>query len=317
MTLTEEMIPLPSSNSLVAATELSFIQTIFCETNQQLVESLHAISRKGNAAKWAKVSAQPTPRERGDIFETVRNLWSSSTGVWCAIDLEGWEEDRSGKIITEFGFSFVHWNKGKEVSDMGHLIVKEHKMYKNGKYVADNRMNYKFGASKVLKRSAFRARIQQLISGLRKHGPLFLIFHDCKQDIKYLTDPEMNPRILAPIDGHSMLQPGATPQKGVYIVDTADLFRALEGFGRQAKSLENVCRALKISSQCLHNAGNDAHYTMLATMAMVSGGQIDTQRQQRWPLAHVKASSKASTSKAKLAEEDNDDDYDGYDDYEE
>ena len=50
------------------------------------------------------------------------------------------------------------------------------------------------------------------------------------------------------------------PQTGeVYVVDTADLFAALEGESGNTRSLERVCRHLQIPTQYLHNAGNDAH----------------------------------------------------------
>jgi len=68
------------------------------------------------------------------------------------------------------------------------------------------------------------------------------------------------------------------------VLDTKELFSALEGegFGSQSK-LERVCRLLGFKPEYLHNAGNDAHYTMLAAAEMISGEEIDTQRERRWP----------------------------------
>ena len=54
--------------------------------------------------------------------------------------------------------------------------------------------------------------------------------------------------------------PDAPPQDGIFIVDTSDLFAALEGeAGGNRRSLERVCRHLQITTTYLHNAGNDAH----------------------------------------------------------
>lgn len=52
-----------------------------------------------------------------------------------------------------------------------------------------------------------------------------------------------------------------SPQTGeLYVVDTADLFCALEGdASNNRRSLERVCRHLQIPTNYLHNAGNDAH----------------------------------------------------------
>ena len=57
-----------------------------------------------------------------------------------------------------------------------------------------------------------------------------------------------------------MVLPDA-PQRGeVYAVDTADLFAALEGDSSgNTRSLERVCRLLRIPTEFLHNAGNDAY----------------------------------------------------------
>jgi hypothetical protein len=111
-----------------------------------------------------------------------------------------------------------------------------------------------------------KERIHTMIHSMANPGPLFLIFHDNHQDIKYLSSPE----IEAPLDGLSFLLPEScaeaeaatsdTPKK--YVIDTSELFAALEGdSGGQKRSLERVCRLLQIKSsltQHLHNAGNDA-----------------------------------------------------------
>ena len=51
-------------------------------------------------------------------------------------------------------------------------------------------------------------------------------------------------------------QAADTPMHGV---DTAELFAALEGESNNTRSLERVCRHLKIETSYLHNAGNDAY----------------------------------------------------------
>jgi hypothetical protein len=107
-----------------------------------------------------------------------------------------------------------------------------------------------------------KERIHTMIESMATPGPLFLVFHDNSQDIKYLRSPEIN----APLDGLSFILPETcadaetsdTPK--VYVIDTSELFAALEGdSGGQKRSLERVCRLLQIkSTQHLHNAGNDA-----------------------------------------------------------
>jgi hypothetical protein len=106
--------------------------------------------------------------------------------------------------------------------------------------------------------------IHTMIQSMANPGPLFLVFHDNHQDLKYLCSPELD----APLDGLSFFLPEScaeaessdTPK--IYVIDTAELFAALEGdSGGQKRSLERVCRLLQLKStltEHLHNAGNDA-----------------------------------------------------------
>ena len=103
-----------------------------------------------------------------------------------------------------------------------------------------------------------------MIQSMRKPGPLFLVFHDNHEDLKYLRSPE----IEAPLEDLSFFLPEsckeaeASDTNKIYVIDTSELFAALEGdSGGQKRSLERVCRLLQIKSeftQHLHNAGNDA-----------------------------------------------------------
>ncbi|KAI0375610.1 hypothetical protein BV20DRAFT_959607 [Pilatotrama ljubarskyi] len=192
------------------------------------------------------------------------------------MDFEAWDMDHTA--LTEFGWSLARWVDGELVREDGHLIVKEHRIYTQ-KYVPNHREFYSFGDSEVVNKHTFKQRIQDLINKHREAGPLFLVFHDNSQDIKYLKSDAVNA-----VERLDYLLPDS-PQKGeVYVVDTADLFAALEGDASNNKrSLERVCRHLQIPTKFLHNAGNDAHYTLDAMMSMASGDPVDQQREQRWP----------------------------------
>jgi len=134
-----------------------------------------------------------------------------------------------------------------------------------------------------------KEQIHNMIQSMATSGPLFLVFHDNSQDIKYLRSPE----IEAPLDGLSFILPEScteaetsdTPK--VYVVDTSELFAALEGdSGGQKRSLERVCRLLQIKStftEHMHNAGNDARCTYLVLKELAGGDPLDMQRVARWP----------------------------------
>jgi hypothetical protein len=108
--------------------------------------------------------------------------------------------------------------------------------------------------------------------------------------------------VEAPLTGLAYMLPDATPDDGIWVIDTGDLFAALEGEpGGNKRGLERICRHLQIPTEWLHNAGNDAHvctlldntestilmcslqYTLLALKTMASGDPVDLQREKRWP----------------------------------
>jgi DNA polymerase III epsilon subunit-like protein len=50
------------------------------------------------------------------------------------------------------------------------------------------------------------------------------------------------------------------PDKGLFVVDTSDLFAGLEGASTgDRRSLVRLCNHLQIQTENLHNAGNDAY----------------------------------------------------------
>lgn len=66
--------------------------------------------------------------------------------------------------------------------------------------------------------------------------------------------------IEAPLEDMTFQLPENLPDKGTLIVDTSDMFCALEGDSGQKRSLEKMCHLLGHSTTGhMHNAGNDAH----------------------------------------------------------
>lgn len=64
--------------------------------------------------------------------------------------------------------------------------------------------------------------------------------------------------IEADLTGLSYRLPDAMPDEGIFVVDTSNLFAALEGEGlTNRRSLDRVCKHLQVPTEYLHNAGND------------------------------------------------------------
>ncbi|KAF7326678.1 putative nucleolar protein C2C4.08 [Mycena venus] len=245
MKLTSQVIPLPSSNHLFTHSELSSVSPAVHPSLKYLTTEMKLIT--GNGLKRIKKinsrvsGCPPSLISRRNTFERVRNLWAARTGVWCALDFETWTGDFTHGIITEFGYSRIHWDAHGEEERGIQDISREH-------------YNPEFGVSVEVTKAEFKKTVCDLISGMNARGPVFLVFHDPREDIN----------------------------GGTFIVDTAVLWGALRG-RTENESLQRVCKVLQIHTEYLHNAGNDAHYTLDALREMASGEPLDAQAERRWP----------------------------------
>ncbi|KAF9446955.1 hypothetical protein P691DRAFT_803252 [Macrolepiota fuliginosa MF-IS2] len=275
MKLTKTLLPMPYSDCLVLSSELKHITTHIYPDGGALRGAVKNLDKHNKRLK----GSNPALLSRRHIFQRTRELVVAKSGTWCAIDFEGWERDHT--IITEMGFSILRWDAdGQPTRESGHWIIKEAEGYRNGTYVPDYRYAYNFGTSEKIPRSTFKSRVRELIEQLRAEGPLYLVFHDNSQDIKYMTSSTID----APLDDLSYLLPDNAPTTGLFVVDTSDLFGALIGLSTgQRRSLEKTCRMLQIDTSFLHNAGNDAYYTLEAMIQMAQGEAVDEQREKRWP----------------------------------
>ncbi|KAI0068534.1 hypothetical protein BV25DRAFT_1791899 [Artomyces pyxidatus] len=309
--LTKELIPLPYSDCLLTKSSLQNWSPVIYKTGGELRSANKVIEKNNRRLKGTDTALAA----RRLAFERVRALWAEKQGVWCSLDFEAWDLDH--KVLTEFGWSLARWEDGKEVEEMGHLIVKEHQYYTN-QYVPEHRHRYNFGTSEIVSRKEFKTRINDLLDRISTPGPLFLVFHDNSQDVKYLRSES----VQAPLANLSYLLPDScaatmtADDPGLFVIDTAELFAALEGdsSGAQKRSLERVCRHLQIPTDYLHNAGNDARYTHLALISMASGDPLDIQREKRWP-NHTQGATGPAVKFSKVEEdsEASDDEGDGGD----
>ncbi|KAG5639275.1 hypothetical protein H0H81_004936 [Sphagnurus paluster] len=291
MELTKDIIPLPYSDCLLTESNLRGVSPVVYADGGALRNSLKKIDKNNKRLK----GSNPVLTSRREAFERVRSFWAEKRGVWCAIDFEAWERDHT--VITEFGWRLVGWTDDKkEVQEAGHLIVDEHQKFRNSQYVPEHRYvsssyfseqislivlkDYGFGESEIVKKVAFKSRVCDFITQLGKYGAVFLVFHDNNQDIKYLRSDSIN----ATLEGLSYVLPDTMPDGGMFVVDTSDLFAALEGATTaDRRGLGRMCNLIQIPTKNMHNAGNDAYYTLEAMISMAGGDPVDIQREKRWP----------------------------------
>ncbi|KAF9103108.1 hypothetical protein BGX27_010734 [Mortierella sp. AM989] len=168
---------------------------------------------------------------------------AASYGMWfISVDIESFERDHS-KIL-EIGWSV--WDSRMHKFADRHYAISEYRHLKNGKFVNDRRDRYIFGETVWARLNeciaAFQADLD-MAAKRNSEGLFALIAHDMSSDEAYLK-------------GMGIVFP-----EGMVKFDTMELNCARVGDAAKVglgKSLDE----LNIDNYSLHNAGNDAHYTL-------------------------------------------------------
>lgn len=183
-----------------------------------------------------------------DLRYWVDNIYGRTMVLFC-IDVEAWERDNS--IITEIGISVYDPLEQEDAMmpsiNSFHIIPREHASYKNGRYVPDHSRFFAGNATHVMDLEDAIVFIELLIMKYFEEHPLpcCLVGHDLKGDVKWL-----NTLGISFPERHNRL-------------DTQRLLSYSTG---QKNSLTNCLRLLEIPHSHLHNAGNDAFYTLLLAL---------------------------------------------------
>ncbi|BGP50826.1 hypothetical protein JCM10450v2_006752 [Rhodotorula kratochvilovae] len=206
-------------------------------------------------------------------LETLRLTYAHAQrhggAAFVALDVEFWE--RAQNFLLEFGWSSLVFSANKKTGkvearrDDQHVVVKENSSKRNGRFAPDARDHFDFGRTLHLPQRAIYHTLAALLDSLSAHQHVFLIFHDPRGDLRSLGQIGFDEKR----DFHADLRGlGAPPQEGekaaegkVWVVDTQRLFSAW--INRKAQiGLEKACIEVKVPTKRLHNAGNDAHYTL-------------------------------------------------------
>ncbi len=119
-----------------------------------------------------------------------------------------------------------------------HIIVTDYLHLRNGRFVSDNRDKYNFGQSLFF---SLKSSLEYVMSVLNTPYSC-LIGHNIKADIKFLKSVS-NRKLNLPIFDTQIIYKQATLSE-----DILGLVRVLDKIG--------------ILHENLHNAGNDAYYTL-------------------------------------------------------
>jgi len=172
--------------------------------------------------------------------------------LFICLDIEAYE--RNHDYLTEFGWCLFR-KKGEPIKQK-HLIVEEYQGLRNGRYVPDNKDNYNFGKSEV-------KRLEDIYKELKDDFDKvnYLVGHGINNDIRFLKKIKVDVSKFKKMNNGNKID-------NYGIIETMDLYSGF--FRTKPVGLEKSLKRLEIDYKNLHNAGNDAHYTMEVFLEIIN-----------------------------------------------
>ncbi|KAJ1975165.1 hypothetical protein H4R35_003274 [Dimargaris xerosporica] len=171
------------------------------------------------------------------------SAWSYNVDCYTlALDIEAYERDQNK--LTEIGWTIDNANAPR-ISR--HYVVRENVHLRNGRYVPDHKFDFNFGRTETL---SLECILQHLSRDVCRHPSLAVVGHGIAHDIQYLRSV------------------GFEFGCSVKFFDTNELYREFSGSLQSKHKLQTILAQLGIPHSRLHNAGNDAYYTMEAFLAL-------------------------------------------------
>lgn len=205
-----------------------------------------------------------------------------SSAIFVSIDVEAYEFNQ--KLVTEIGISKLDTrdliglpsgmrgiNWATKIQSR-HLRIHENRNCRNKVHVEGCPDEFDFGRSEwIYKRGVLSALEESLMPSpsllsLASSGSskVVLVGHDLKGDIKYLE--------ALGVDVTRMVSD---------CIDTSHLYKATHRDARQS-ALNSLLLEYRIAAKHLHNAGNDANYTLRVMLAIVLENFLNQKSEEDW-----------------------------------
>lgn len=269
------------------------IRTVECLTRLQSYFGLRSHTDETPAVDgdmtWADQTYKQIVAENHDVTESARTqipldvnkpvpylFWKMP--IFVCVDVEA--NERRHSEVTEVGISILdtkdlvgvapgeqasHWRKHMRSR---HLRVSEHRHIVNRIYLAGCPERFDFGESEFVYERDLGAAVLAAIQPATVHETgssvgtdesrhLVLVGHNVAMDMQYLREMGV----------HIDQKPAGTAGF-IDVVDTADFFRMLRR-EETHRSLAKVLHELEMTGWNLHNAGNDARYTLEVMVRLV------------------------------------------------
>lgn len=241
------------------------------ESDLKLNQKIEALSPSNALDKELiqKITANHIPKVRllpgtpswAEFTKVLKSIQSRNT-ICMSIDIEAWEKNPS--IVTEIGISI--WDPRVEDGKYSisgptfqnhHILIDQSLPLRNTQFMPDHKYQYLLGKSKVMDIRHCQAFIQGLIDKYMVPDPnesqtlgyqRAFVGHGFASDLKWLKTLQL--RISDDIP----------------IFDTMKFFQSM--YGSTGSGLGKALRLLQIPHAYMHNAGNDAYYTLRLLLHM-------------------------------------------------
>ncbi|PHH63601.1 hypothetical protein CDD81_5693 [Ophiocordyceps australis] len=242
-------------------------QSGFAYNIDAMKQQAYSANRKRNAHERAlkrKVDRRNMMDMVQDHLGICNGMLVHRNSVFICIDIESLES--SPGCVSEVGIAVLDMARIKvnSLQDGGsqlwpfikayHLRTKEYSGMRNYRYVHGCPESFDFGKSTFPEGANLSAAVMNILGPYLHNGPGYVLFvgHNVDSDIRYLSQIGIDimgfPAVVGKVDTQDLHQVWFSPDR--------------------VKSLESVLADLGIFSSNLHNAGNDAVYTLRAMIAL-------------------------------------------------
>ncbi|ORE02921.1 hypothetical protein BCV72DRAFT_40907 [Rhizopus microsporus var. microsporus] len=181
--------------------------------------------------------------------------------VFMAIDLEAYERDHS--IILEIGWSIFD-SRTRRFMDQ-HYLIDSYQHLINETFVDDQKLKFDYGTSVWCSlKQALEELKKDLTWAVKRDGGFVLVGHGLISDLKYLRQQKF---MWPTVDGGETKD--VNNSACVAILNTDTIYGASINDLHNPPSLGKTLDNFGVETWNLHNAGNDAHYTMLLLLILL------------------------------------------------
>ncbi|CAG8584084.1 12833_t:CDS:2 [Acaulospora morrowiae] len=236
-------------------------QEAYEKIEMSLLKFKKSVKKKAKAAR-----ANAKLKSIRDSLEKAREMYQENKYLFVAIDVESYERDHS--CILEVGWSM--YNAKSNLFMDRHFCATEYEHMRNGRFVPDMKERFIFGETIWTNLKSIADEFVKDLTEEGVKGNVVLVGHDIKMEEKYLENMGVEiQKVIKPVGRF----------------DTAEMNAARLGNPHERMALGKILDSLDIENYSLHNAGNDARYTLLLFLELC-----------KFPLASLKEFPQTSDS---------------------